>query len=383
MSFLAPFLSGGLTQFLWMVFGFLVVLTVLVFVHELGHYLIARRNGVRIEVFSIGFGPELLGWNDRAGTRWKISALPLGGYVKMFGENDATSALPAANAVEMTEAERAVSFFHKPLGQRAAIVSGGPLANFIFAIVVMAVLFSTYGQPFMPPEIGHILPGSAAEKGGMQVGDVVTTIDGNPIARFDDIKRLVELDRGSPMTIVVLRKGEPVSLSVTPNVVDEGDGRQIGQLGVRGSGTVKYVRRSPVSAVYHAFDETWNLSASTLGAIWQMITHKRSADELGGPLRIAQLSGEVAQIGVGPLLSFMAVLSINLGLINLFPVPVLDGGHLLFYAAEAIRGKPLGQKAHEYGIRIGMALVLTLMVFATWNDLVHLRIIEFVKGLMT
>jgi len=372
MSFLAPFLNGGLTQFLWMVFGFLVVLTVLVFVHELGHYLIARRNGVRVEVFSIGFGPELFGWNDRAGTRWKISALPLGGYVKMFGDSDGSSVLPAAEIAEMTEAERKVSFFYKPLGQRAAIVGAGPLANFIFAIVVMSVLFATYGQPYMPPEIGRILPGSAAERAGMKVGDVVTSIDGNPIARFDDIRRLVELDAGAPMAIIVSRDGEPVSLSVTPTVVDDGNGRQIGQLGVHGGTTVKYIRRSPASAVFHAFSETWNLSTSTLGAMWQMVTRKRSADELGGPLRIAQLSGQVAQIGVGALLSFMAMLSVNLGLINLFPVPVLDGGHLLFYAAEAIRGKPLGQKAHEYGFRIGMALVLTLMVFATWNDLVHL-----------
>lgn len=372
MSFLAPFLNGGLTQFLWMVFGFLVVLTVLVFVHELGHYLIARRNGVRIEVFSIGFGPEIVGWNDRAGTRWKVSALPLGGYVKMFGDSDGSSVMPASNATEMTEAERAVSFFCKPLGQRAAIVAGGPLANFVFAIVVMSALFATYGQPYMPPDIGNILPGSAAEAAGMHVGDVVTSIDGNPIARFDDIKRLVELGPGKPMTIVVLRSGQEVTLNVTPNAVDEGDGRRIGQLGVRGGSAVKYIRRDPASAVLHAFSETWNLSASTLGAMWQMITHKRSADELGGPLRIAQLSGQVAQIGVGALLSFMAMLSINLGLINLFPVPVLDGGHLLFYAAEAIRGKPLGQKAHEYGFRIGLALVLTLMVFATWNDLVHL-----------
>jgi regulator of sigma E protease len=371
-SFFAPLLSGGATQFLWMVFGFLVVLTVLVFVHELGHYLIARRNGVRIETFSIGFGPELFGWNDRAGTRWKVSALPLGGYVKMFGDSDGSSVLPVANATEMTEAERAVSFFCKPLGQRAAIVSGGPLANFIFAIVVMAVLFATYGQPYMPPEIGRILPGSAAESSGVQVGDVVTSIDGNPIARFDDIKRLVELDTGKPMTIVVSRNGESVSLNVTPNVVEDSDGRRIGQLGVHGGSTVKYVQLSPATAVLHAFSETWNLSASTLGAMWQMITHRRSTEELGGPLRIAQLSGQVAQIGVGALLSFMAMLSINLGLINLFPVPVLDGGHLLFYAAEAIRGKPLGQRAHEYGFRIGMALVLTLMVFATWNDLVHL-----------
>jgi regulator of sigma E protease len=363
----------------WYIGIFLVVLTVLVFVHELGHYLIARRTGVRIEVFSIGFGPELFGWNDRAGTRWKFSAVPLGGYVKMFGDSDATSVLPASRGLEMTAAERAVSFLHKRLGQRAAIVSGGPLANFVFAIIVLAVLFATYGQPIPSAEVGSVQPGSAAETGGLQVGDVITSIDNSSVQRFEDVKALVEVHPGTPITIAVRRGGQDLTLNVTPSAVDEGGGRRIGQLGIR-AGSVTYVRRNPASAVVYAFAETWNLSVSTLQAVGQMIARERSTDELGGPLRIAQISGEVAQGGIVPLISLMAVLSINLGLINLFPVPVLDGGHLLFYAAEAIRGKPLGQKAQEYGFRIGLALVLTLMVFATWNDLVHLRIVDLLRG---
>jgi regulator of sigma E protease len=375
MNYIAPLLHGGLSQFWWMVFGFLVVLTILVFVHELGHYLIARRNGVRIEVFSIGFGPELFGWNDRAGTRWKFSAVPLGGYVKMFGDSDASSMLPAASTAAMTDEERSVSFFHKRLGQRAAIVGGGPLANFVFAIVVLAVLFATYGQPFTPADVGQVQPGSAAEKGGIKVGDTIVNINGGPIERFEDVQQIVRLDAGSPMSVTVRRDGQLVTLNVTPTRTETtdrfGNRHEIGFLGIGRSG-VEYVRRNPASAVVQAFSETWNLSSGTLQAIWQIVIGTRASDELGGPLRIAQMSGEVVQGGVVPFLWFMAVLSINLGLINLFPVPVLDGGHLLFYAAEAIRGKPLGQRAQEYGFRIGLALVLTLMVFATWNDLVHM-----------
>ena len=381
MRYLIPFLHGGF----FYVVVFLVVLTVLVFVHELGHYLIARRNGVRIEVFSIGFGPELFGWWDRAGTRWKFSAVPLGGYVKMFGDSDASSGLPIAGLGELTAAEREVSFPCKRLGQRAAIVAGGPIANFVFAIIVLALLFMTYGQPFTPAEVGQVLPGSAAEAGGMLAGDTVVSIDGRPIDRFEDVQQVVRLNPAVPMVMVVTRNGEPVTLNVTPSRVEEKDrlGRhQIGQLGIRG-GKAKYVRRNPVSAVVHAVGETWNLSATTLGGVWQMVIGTRTTDELGGPLRIAQLSGEVAQGGIVPLLWFMAVLSVNLGLINLFPVPVLDGGHLLFYAAEAIRGKPLGQRTQEYGFRLGLALVLTLMVFATWNDLVHTGIVDIVKRIVT
>ena len=382
MSYLAPLLHGGA----WYLGIFLVVLTVLVFVHELGHYLIARRNGVRIEVFSIGFGPELFGWNDRAGTRWKFSAIPLGGYVKMFGDSDASSALPAAGLAEMTPAERAVSFHYKRLGQRAAIVAGGPLANFAFAIVVLAALFATHGQPFTPAEVGQVLAGSAAEQAGVKVGDTIVEINGRTIGRFEDVQQIVRLNRGEPIEMKVRRDGQVVTLRATPKLKSMpdrfGNVHEFGQLGI-GRSSVEYLKRNPAMAVVQAVSETWNLSTSTLEAMWQIIIGVRPSDELGGPIAIGKMAGEVAEGGIVPLLWFMAVLSINLGLINLFPVPVLDGGHLLFYAAEAIRGKPLGQRAQEYGFRIGLALVLTLMVFATWNDLVHLRIVEFVKGLVT
>lgn len=376
------FLNHGLTY----IVPFLVILTVLVFVHEFGHYLVARWNGVRVEVFSIGFGPEMFGWWDRAGTRWKFSTIPLGGYVKMFGDSDASSGLPTPGLARLAPAERDVSFHYKRLGQRAAIVAAGPAANFLFAIVVLAILFMTYGQPFTPAEVGQVQPGSAAEQGGIQPGDVIVDIDGHTVQRFEDVQQVVRLNPGVAMTVIVRRDGQEQTLRVTPSrteLTDRfGNHYQIGLLGIARSG-MEYVKRDPATAIMQAGTETWDLSVSTMKALWQIIIGTRATDELGGPLRIAQMSGEVAQGGVVAVLWFMAVLSINLGLINLFPVPVLDGGHLLFYAAEAVRGKPLGQRAQEYGFRIGLAMVLTLMVFATWNDLVHLRIVEFVKGLVT
>jgi regulator of sigma E protease len=267
-----------------------------------------------------------------------------------------------------------------------AIVGGGPIANFVFAILILALLFATYGQPFTPADVGQVQAGSAADKGGIKVGDTIVNIDGSNIGRFEDVQQIVRLNPGEPMAIQVRRDGQIVTLHVTPTLTEMtdrfGNKHEIGLLGIGRSG-VEYVKRNPFTAVVQAFNETASLSASTLQAMWQIVIGTRASDELGGPLRIAQMSGEVAEGGIVPLLWFMAVLSINLGLINLFPVPVLDGGHLLFYAAEAIRGKPLGQRAQEYGFRIGLALVLTLMVFATWNDLVHLRIVEFVKGLVT
>jgi regulator of sigma E protease len=374
--------TGGAGYF---IFWFLFVLTVLVFVHELGHYLVARWNGVRVEVFSIGFGPELFGWTNRAGTRWKISAVPLGGYVKMFGDADPAS-MPSADVRAMTPEEREVAFHHKRLPQRAAIVVAGPAANFVFAIVALAALFATVGQPFTPPQVGTVQAGSAAEASGVQPGDVIASIDGQPIQRFEDVQRLVRLDPGQPLSLAVHRGDQDVTLSVTPKlseVTDRfGNKHQYGLLGIVGQG-VQYVRYDPATALARATGETADIVGGTLQAVWQMIIGARSTDELGGPLRIAQMSGEVAQYGFSAILPFMAVLSINLGLINLFPIPVLDGGHLLFYAAEAVRGRPLGQRAQEYGFRFGLALVLTLMVFATWNDLVHLRVVEFLKALVT
>ena len=376
------FLHHGLTY----VVPFLLILTVLVFVHEFGHYLIARWNGVRVEVFSIGFGAELFGWWDSAGTRWKFSTIPLGGYVKMFGDADASSGLPAAGLARLAQADREVSFHYKRLGQRAAIVAAGPAANFVFAIAVLAVLFMTFGQPYTPPEVGQVQPASAAEQGGIRPGDVIISIDGRHIARFEDVQQAVRLNPGTPITIVVRRDGGERELRVTPTPTELTDRfgyrYEIGLLGIARSG-MEYIKRDPLTALLQAGTETWSLSVGTLKAMWQIVIGTRAVDELGGPLRIAQMSGEVAQGGMVAVLWFMAVLSINLGLINLFPVPVLDGGHLLFYAAEAVRGKPLGQRAQEYGFRIGLALVLTLMVFATWNDLVHLRIVEFVRGLVS
>jgi regulator of sigma E protease len=380
------FLTGGAQPAVTLtIVVFLVVLTVLVFVHELGHYLVARRNGVRIEVFSIGFGPELFGWNDRAGTRWKFSAIPLGGYVKMFGDADPMS-MPGEQLQNMSEADRARSFHHKRLGQRAAVVAAGPIANFVFALAVLAALFATVGQTFTPADVGRVQEGSAAAAAGIKAGDVILRIDGEKIDRFEDVQRIVRLNTGTPMTMVLRRGDSDITLNVTPRITPFtdrfGNEHEIALLGIERSG-VTYVRRNPVAAVWYAAQDTMDLTTGTLQAVWQMILGLRPADELGGPLRIAQMSGEVAQGGIVPLLYFMAMLSVNLGLINLFPIPVLDGGHLLFYAAEAIRGRPLGQRAQEYGFRVGLALVLTLMVFATWNDLVHLRIVAFLKGLIT
>jgi len=366
--------------------AFLVVLTVLVFVHELGHYLSARRNGVRVQIFSIGFGPELLGWTDRAGTRWKLSLVPIGGYVKMFGDADAAS-MPGEHVEAMTEEERAVSFFHKRLMQRTEIVAAGPAANFLFAIVVLAGFFMTVGQPFTPADIGEVIAGSAAERAGMQPKDTIVAIDGKAIERFEDIQQIVGLNAGEPLQVRVRRNGQELTLSATPSIEEEkdifGNVHRIGRLGIKRTGT-EFVRRDPVSAVWRAVGETWNIAAGTLQAAGQIVMGRRTADELGGPIAIAQMSGVVARVGVVDLIRFMALLSVNLGLINLFPIPILDGGHLLFYAAEAIRGRPLGQRAQEYGFRIGLALVLTLMIFVTWNDLVHRTgVIPFLKSLLT
>jgi regulator of sigma E protease len=375
------FLSGLWTY----VIPFLVVLTVLVFVHELGHYWVARRNGVRIETFSIGFGPELFGRTDRAGTRWKISAIPLGGYVKMFGDADAAST-PSGAVRHMTPEEREVSFFHKRLGQRAAIVAAGPIANFLFAIIGLTLLFSLYGQPFTPADIGSIQPDSAAAQAGMMPGDVIVEVDGQAIERFEEVQQIVRLNQGTPLAMVVQRDGKRLPVTATPQVTTitdrMGNSHTIGLLGIGRAG-VEYRRHDPLTALWQAGRETVNLTAGTLSAVGQMIAGSRGTEELGGPLRIAQMSGEVAQSGVIALVWFMAILSVNLGLINLFPIPMLDGGHLLFYAVEAIRGKPLGDRAQEYGFRIGLALVLTLMVFATWNDLVHLRVVDFFRDLIS
>ena len=373
--------------FLWdYVFLFLVVLTILVFVHELGHYLAARRNKVLVEVFSIGFGPEIYGWTDRVGTRWKIGAIPLGGYVKMFGEEDTIEDEDGERP--LTEEEKAVSFHHKRLTQRAAVVAAGPVANFLFAIVVLAVLFSIAGNPMSLAGIGKIQPDSAAAEAGLEVGDRIAAIDGEAITWFEDLRRVVSANPGARLTLDIVRGGSELKVTATPkrHTVDEGSGgtREIGLLGVTPDpAQTAYQRHNPLTATWMAMEWSAGLTVRILSYLGQVITGSRGTDELGGPLRIAQLSGQMAQGGLISLITFMAALSINLGLINLFPIPMLDGGHLVFYVAEAIRGRPLGPRAQEYGFRFGLILVLLIMILATWNDLVHLRVFEYIKDLVT
>lgn len=367
-------------MFDWVI-PFLVVLTVLVFVHELGHYLVARRCGVRVETFSIGFGPELFGWNDRHGTRWKFSAVPLGGYVKMFGEMDFTE---EEERPALTEEERRVSFHHKTLKQKSAIVAAGPAANFLFAIVALLCVFTFVGEPAPLPVVGTVQAGSAAEQAGIRVGDEVKAIDDEPVVWFEDIRRIVSQRPNEQLRIALEREGELLALTATPHAKMTGNGKTVGLLGVTPDlKRVGYNTLSLGGAVGAAFERTLGLTMQILGSLGEIITGDRSANELGGPIRIAQISGEIAKDGLINLVFFMAALSVNLGLINLFPVPMLDGGHLMFYGIEAIRGKPISQRVLEYCFRFGIAVVLLLMVFATWNDIVNLKVIEFFKQLVS
>jgi regulator of sigma E protease len=365
---------------------FVVVLTIIVFVHELGHYWVARRCGVRVEVFSIGFGPELFGWYDKNNTRWKISAVPLGGYVKFFGDADAASSTDNAAVSTMSTEERKVSFHHKTLGQRSAIVAAGPVANFIFAILIYAALFSFVGQPFTPAVVGDVVPGSAAESAGLRAGDRILAADGTEIQRFEELRAYVALRAETPIALRVLRDGGEVGLTVVPLRVDVPDGsggtHRVGQIGIRTTG-VDFVRHDPGTALVQAVRETWQVVANTFTYLGRIIQGRESGDQLSGPLGIAKMSGDVAKSSWLGLVSLMATLSVAIGLINLFPVPMLDGGHLVFYAYEGLRGRPMGERAQEYSFRIGFALVMSLFLFATWNDLNRLPIFNFLTGLFS
>ena len=366
------------------VLPFLVTLGALIFVHEFGHYWAARRCGVRVEVFSVGFGREIFGWTDRAGTRWKIAIVPLGGYVRMFGGEDEAMLL-ASHGVSMTPEEEEVAFATKRLWQRAFIVLAGPAANFLFAILIAALLFMGHGQQRTSPVVTEVVAGSVAEKAGIRVEDRFVSLDGESIGRFEDLQRIVRLSPGRPMDAVLERGGVERTLTLTPGIIrhtdDFGHVHEFGQLGVRAAAT-ELVRHGPGTALVEAVDFTWTMSTTILVFIGEMLTGSRSTDELGGVLRIGHLAGEFAKIDLPTYLYFMALLSINLGLINLFPIPLLDGGHLFFYAIEAIRGRPLGRRAQEIGLRIGLGLVVALMLFVTWNDLVYFRVVAFLEGVI-
>ncbi|MCP4923312.1 MAG: RIP metalloprotease RseP [bacterium] len=349
---------------------FLLILTVLVFVHELGHYLSARRHGVKVDVFSIGFGPEIFGWTDKAETRWKFSLIPLGGYVKMFGDQDAASRPDHEKASTMTDTEKGKSLLCKNVWQRIEVSAAGPLANYVFAILVLATLFATTGQPKWAEEarIGVILSGSAAEKAGLQEEDTVIAINGAPIKTFEEMGALIqESTDEQPLQLLVNRLDQslPQEISVVP---DRKEGRVA--LGVMRAQDL--VTHGPLVSIWEATKYSVELSGAMLSGVWKMITGEVSSKGLAGPLGIAQISGEIAQRDWAAILSFMALLSINLGLINLFPIPMLDGGHLLFYFIEAARGRPLSEKTQEIGFRIGFGFVMALFIYVTFNDVTRL-----------
>ena len=433
-------------QNIWIYGGsFLLVLSVLVFIHEWGHYIVARMCGVRVEIFSIGFGPELFGFDDSHGTRWKFSLVPLGGYVKMYGDADPASATHD-EAQDIPDNKRHEAFFAKPVAQRAAIVFAGPAINYVYAIIVMALVFAFNGQSLTPPYASAVVGGSAAEQAGFMPHDEILAIDGQAVRSFEDIRKSVLVGLDEKRIFTVLRDGEAVDLTAFPEKKQEEDrfgfASSRGFLGITGAQhavllkTIKrvdatpvetvdearaalrdkigqeqafwiavsdedrflvspravmnadfdtqdylalsdgrediIVQYSPLQALGHASLEVWDTTTSTLHAIGQMFSGARSATELGGLIRIGALAGDIAQKGMIALVMFSALLSVNLGLLNLFPIPVLDGGHLVFYAIEAVSGKPVPEKAQDVAFRLGFGFLIAVMAFANINDIVQL-----------
>ncbi|MCB1486136.1 MAG: RIP metalloprotease RseP [Bauldia sp.] len=361
------------------VLPFLFVLTIVVFFHELGHFIAARRCGVGVQVFSVGFGPELIGFNDRKGTRWRLSLIPLGGFVRFVGDENEASQTDAKAVAAMDEDERRRAFATKSVGARALIVAAGPIANFILAIAIFTAIFTIYGRQVTTPRVDDVVVGSPAERAGFKDGDIIVEIDGEPITDFSQLQRIVSISSDVELTFVVQRGEERVTLTATPErqeITDRfGNKHRVGILGIQRNTTgadIKVETYSPIQAVGMAVSETWFVTERTLSYLFAVVVGRESADQLGGPLRVAEVSAQVATIGFIALINLAAILSISIGLINLFPVPMLDGGHLLYFAVEAIRGRPLSEKAQDVGFRIGFAAVLMLMIFATWNDIIHL-----------
>jgi regulator of sigma E protease len=372
-------LSGFGDTLLGYLLPFLFVLTVVVFFHELGHFLVARWCGVAVKTFSIGFGPEIFGFNDRQGTRWKLSWIPLGGYVKFIDDENAASA-GQKSLEQLSPEERKHSFQAKSLGQRAAIVSAGPIANFILAIVIFTAIFSVFGERITAAKVDIVSPGSAAERAGFLPGDKVISIDGQVIESFSEMQRIVGMSPDQPLHFVVARDGKMIDITATPErkeITDNfGNVIRLGLLGIQRSATPDdwtLKRHDPATAFVMALKESYFVVSRSLGYLYDVVTGREAADQLGGPIRIAQVSGQVATAGFVALLNLAAIISVSIGLLNLFPIPMLDGGHLLFYSIEAIRGRPLSESTQEIGFRIGLAFVLMLMIFATWNDLIHLK----------
>ena len=356
---------------------FIILILVVVFIHEYGHYYFAKKYGVGVTDFSIGFGKEIFGWNDSSGTRWKICWIPLGGYVKFFGDRNVFSQADHAEILKKyNEGEREKLFTLKPLYQRAIIVAAGPIANFILAAVIFLFIYMFVGKDFTPAVINEVQIESPAAEAGLKKNDIILEIDGNKVKSILDVSKLITMSSSELIDFKVSRYDQDLLIKVKPNMILTEDNlgnkinkRMVGiKLGAHNN-EINHVKLGPFKAFYHSVNEVYFVTTSTLKYLGSMIFGNADTSQLGGPIRIAKISGQVAQFGIIPFLSMMAYISISLGLINLFPIPLLDGGHLMFYGFEKILGKPLSQKTQEGFFRIGMFLLLSLMFFATFNDL--------------
>ncbi|HEU4377442.1 MAG TPA: RIP metalloprotease RseP [Hyphomicrobiaceae bacterium] len=369
-------LTGGFGKLLAFTLPFLFVLVIVVFIHELGHFLVARWCGVKVKAFSIGFGKEIFGFYDRYGTRWRFAWVPLGGYVKFLDDENSAS-VPSRDALaRMTQAEREGAFQTKPLAARAAIVAAGPIANFLLAIAIFTVSYTVMGMHVTAPRVDELLPDGVAASAGFQVGDVILKIDGAPVETFNDMQRVVSGSADKELAFEVNRGGTTVTLKATParrELVDRfGNKMRVGQIGIRRNATQhewEYRRYGPIEAFGLGVKETFFIISRTLQFLQELVLGRESTDQLRGPIGIAEISGQVATLGIMPLLNLVALISVSIGLINLFPIPLLDGGHLLFYAIEAIRREPLSERTQEISFRIGLAIVLMLTVFVTTKDI--------------
>jgi regulator of sigma E protease len=377
-------LTTGNPGFLWSIFSFLIVIGPLIFVHELGHYFVGRWFGVKADAFSIGFGREILGWTDKRGTRWKLGWLPMGGYVRFAGDMNPASQ-PTDEWLNLPAEERNRTFQAKPAWQRFLIVAAGPVTNFIVAILIFTAFFASFGEPRTPPLVEAVQAGSAAAAAGLKPGDRITSVDGQRVERFEDIFEMVVLRPGDTVPIGFVRGGNAMQVDATLKADTQkdkfGNSMKRGLLGIS-NGTIAIEKVSVPQAFAASIRQSWSIVTMTVDGIGQMIVGKRSLDELGGPLKTAKFSGEQATLGPLALIWFMAAISINLGFINLLPIPMLDGGHLLFYAIEGIRRRPLRAEAQDWAFRTGLAVLLVLMIFVTFNDLASFGLWSKLGGLI-
>lgn len=360
---------------LLVVIGFLFALTVVVFIHEMGHFLVARWCGVTVKAFSIGFGKEIFAFHDRHGTRWRIAWIPLGGYVKFMDDENAAS-VPSREALSgLTEEQRKGAFQLKPLWQRAAVVAAGPMANFILAILIFAAMLWMFGSRSMEARVARVAPDSPAAAAGFQAGDLILSIDGSRVEGFGDVQQIVSTHVGRDLAFEVERDGATQVLIVKPALRELEDAiagkHRRPVIGIEASGeTSRIIHREvgPVEALMLGTRRTWDIAVGTLSYIGDVFTGRQGAEQIGGIVRIADTAGKFAALGIPELILFTAFISVSIGLVNLFPIPLLDGGHLLFYAVEAVRGRPLSENAQEFSFRIGLALIVMLMVFGFYND---------------